>query len=82
MGHSWKFTMELVLLNESIYESLSAQFPIIKDQVLRTSQDELKDFLENIQVNSPKVGTAVLRKYLLKRKPDLDEDHPLISDPT
>ena len=48
---------------------------------MRESQDKFKDFLENIQINSSKIGTAVLRKYLIKRKPDMEEDHPLLLNP-
>ena len=31
-------------------KTIRAQFPTIKEQIIKTIQDELKDFLENIQV--------------------------------
>lgn len=39
-------------------------------EVLSTSSNELKDFLEIVQVNAPKVGTVILQKYLQKRRPN------------
>jgi len=35
-----------------------------------TSSNELKDFLENVQINAPKVGTVILQKYCMKRRPN------------
>ena len=33
-------------------KTIQNQFPIIKDEIIKTIQTELKDFLENIQVQS------------------------------
>lgn len=45
-------------------------FPKLRQEVLSTSSHELKDFLEIVQVNAPKVGTVILQKYLQKRRPN------------